>query len=88
MADRFCVRCGEPGPFRSDLAMKCVNCDEKTADNRKTYHREYHRARGQAVNELIARHEAEYERLLIKARSEIEAEREAANKRPRKRASR
>lgn len=72
--NRYCVSCGKPGPFRSAGALKCVRCDQKTAESRKQYHSNYHKARGEAVKSLIENHQKEYDRLLTLARARLEEE--------------
>ncbi len=80
---QYCVRCGrgtttsDPVQFRSPYAMKCMACDEDTVEERKEYHRLYHKARGSAIKDLIDSHPAEFETLLAKHRERIE-EAEAA----------
>ena len=67
---RFCVRCGRTGDelFRSDRSLKCLDCDEVTIQDRKEYHRDYHKARAAAVRRLVAAHRQEYDKLLTEER--------------------
>lgn len=50
---RFCVRCGEQGPFRSPKAARCTTCDAQALVERKEWARNYHAARSRAVSRLV-----------------------------------
>lgn len=67
---------GRPTPtgFRSQFAMRCLACDVKEAESRKEYQARYHRVRTGAINELIARHQREYDRLLVEMNEKVMAE--------------
>jgi hypothetical protein len=73
---RFCLRCGHPGPFRSELAQKCIDCDDATAEERRDYHKLYHQARGEAIKRLIQKHNSEFQRFLTEERHRLQRERE------------
>lgn len=83
---RYCARCGYPEgaggvAFRSPAAVKCVECDDVAEAERRRYFRIYHRARNKSVKRLIAKHQVEFERMLVteRKRAEVhEEEREAA----------
>lgn len=80
---QHCVRCGrssEEIEFRSPLALKCIECDEETVEERKEYHRVYHKARGRALKELIDLHPKQFDMLLGQQREKVREEeaREAA----------
>lgn len=76
VSDHFCVKCGKPGPFRSPAALKCISCDELTVEERKDYHKDYHKARGAAIKRLIAEHAERFEIMMIEERTRIEQERD------------
>ena len=61
---RYCVRCGEQGPFRSDKAARCTACDELAAAERREYAKNYHAARSKAVSRLIRDHHDEFKHYL------------------------
>lgn len=62
---RCCSGCGvRGGPWRSEKAARCVNCDVAVAAQRKAWAKEYHAARARAVSKLIKRHHVEFDRLL------------------------
>lgn len=71
--DRHCIRCGEPGPFRNDLALRCKACDSEAGRQRKNYHRIYQAARTRAIRELVRRHRAEFDGLMEEYRATLEA---------------
>lgn len=76
---QHCVRCGksnEEVEFRSPLALKCVGCDEDTVQERKEYHRVYHKARGRALKRLIDLHPKQFDVLLAEEREAVVAEEE------------
>lgn len=78
--DQFCVRCGrgrdrDGVEFRSPQALKCTQCDDETKEERKTYHRDYHKARGHAIRRLIDEHQERFEVLLVEERQKLEASR-------------
>lgn len=73
-ASHHCTRCGAPGPFRSEQALKCVECDDVTAKERAAYHRLYHRARGEAIKRLIDAHRREFSRYMMEEREKLEGE--------------
>lgn len=58
---RFCARCGEPGPFRSDKALLCNSCiaerDERERQKANVYFRARNRAMGRLREEFADRWE-------------------------------
>lgn len=71
LPSQYCVRCGEPGPFRSIKAMKCIACDGVTEQEREEYHRNYQKARGRALKRLVEVHPDEFDRLLLEERAKL-----------------
>lgn len=61
---RYCVRCGEQGPFRSEKAARCQSCDALAAQERKEYARNYHAARSKAVSRLIKDYHSQFKHYL------------------------
>ena len=76
MNSRFCVKCGKPGPFRNERAIRCENCDETRVQERRNYHARYHRARQTALARLAEAHRKEFTRLFNeeKAKTKLEME--------------
>lgn len=68
---QHCMRCGSAGPFRSPLALKCIECDKATEEERREYHRTYHQARGAAIKTLIETHADEFNNLMIEERERL-----------------
>ena len=88
--EQHCVRCGRSSvdvEFRSPLALKCIECDERTVEERKDYHRSYHKARGRALKRLLDLHPKQFERLLLEERMKVEEEEMAAAASARKKRS-
>lgn len=60
---RHCLRCGRADSeieFPTATALKCVECEVKTKQFRKAYHRAYHAARAQAIRRLVRAHADEF----------------------------
>lgn len=65
--ERHCVRCGgTSGPWSSDKILRCVPCEERTAEERREYHRQYHAARNAAIRDLVDKHPRQFKQLFAK----------------------
>lgn len=62
--ERHCIRCGSTGPFSNPTIQRCQSCESQTNEQRKRYHRTYHKARNAAMKKLMANHGDEYRALL------------------------
>lgn len=63
---RFCPQCGKSDAdvnFRSQRAVKCVDCDAKTKAERSEYHQVYHAARTATIRKIVERNRTEYDRI-------------------------
>jgi uncharacterized C2H2 Zn-finger protein len=67
----FCQTCGKKGPFRSPRALKCINCDRETVQQRKNYHRNYNKAKVIAMARLKDAHRDEYNEYLLEERERL-----------------
>lgn len=54
--------------------MKCTSCDLHTDEERKAYHRLYHKARGRATRRLIAMYQREFDIMLAHEHEKAKAE--------------
>jgi hypothetical protein len=91
--ERHCVGCGKVAgeyldglgenpavvSFRSELAIKCVDCDVRAEEDRKKYHRMYQRCVARAFRRLKVAHPDEFDRLLVEERQKVDEERKKGN---------
>jgi len=61
---RYCVGCGNEGPFPNATTTKCKACTKTAVESRREYQRHYQLARSRAIKTLINAHRDEYEDLL------------------------
>lgn len=76
-SEKHCLRCGKTAPavkFRSPMAFKCMSCDEKTVEDRKEYHRRYHKARGRMIKRLLDKYPQLAERMMQEELLKVERE--------------
>lgn len=75
--EQHCITCGKTAPtvqFRSPGAFKCMSCDQKTLENRKEYHRLYHKARGRAIKRLTDKYARLFDQMMQEELSAVERE--------------
>lgn len=75
--EQHCIKCGLAAPavkFRSPNAFKCMSCDEKTIEDRKEYHRLYHKARGRSIKRLIDKYPRLFDQMMTEELGLVEKE--------------
>ena len=61
---KYCVDCGQPGPFPTARSTKCVDCRRRTDEDHDAYLLRYNRLKYRAMAALAKKHPKEYRELL------------------------